>query len=501
MHHSKNSKKMTTKYILRYALIALLAVSAVSCKKSLDLQPISDATVNNSYNTATQAEAALAGAYNTFTSSDYYIWDNIYTSDVRSDNHYAGGDNPDFYQYDNLNITATNSKVYGDWSNLYNGILKANTVIQRIPLITDPSLSAERKAQIIGEAKFLRAYHYFQLVKNWGGVPLVTVPVTTTEPTEINTPRASVADVYNQIVTDLTDAAAALPDTYGGDASVNKARATKGAANALLAKVFAQKPDRDYSKVLTYADAVINSPAGYALVPYSDLFDGNHFNNSESILEAQFNGTTIANWSPSLLLPPSITNTTWRKFITPSKDLAKAFDDAGDVVRKNQTMLFESAPWVDEYWSATVNGNVPFPYKQRNLTNGNSTSRQYMLRLADVILLKAEALNALGRTSDAGDALYMIRKRAGLGQPTATTQTDMALAIEKERRLEFAQEGQRWDDLVRFGRAETVMNALNEINLVTGQKVNYNMTKEKELLPIPQTERNRNPALTQNPGY
>jgi hypothetical protein len=492
---------MTTKYIFRYALAASLAVGATSCKKSLDLQPISDATVNNSYNTASQAEAALAGAYNTFTSSDYYIWDNIFTADVRSDNHYAGGDNPDFFQYDNLNLTATNSKVYADWSSLYNGILKANTVIQRVPLITDPSLSAERKTQIVGEAKFLRAYHYFQLVKNWGGVPLVIVPVNTTEPGEINTPRSSVTDVYNQIITDLTDAATALPDTYGSDASVNKARATKGAANALLAKVYAQKPDRDYNQVLNYANEVINSPAGYALVNYSDLFDGNHYNNAESILEAQFNGTTIGNWSPSLLLPPSITNTTWRKFITPSKDLSKAFDAAGDVVRKGQTMLFEQAPWVDEYWSATVNGNVPFPYKQRNLTNGNSTSRQYMLRLGDIILLKAEALNALGRTGDAATEVNKIRKRANLGNTPAASQADMALAIENERRLELAQEGQRWDDLVRYGRAETVMNALNEVNLVTGQKVNYNMTKEKELLPIPQTEINRNPALTQNPGY
>jgi hypothetical protein len=492
---------MTTKYIFRYALAASLAVSAASCKKSLDLQPISDATVNNSYNTASQAEAALAGAYNTFVSSDYYIWDNTYTSDVRSDNHYAGGDNPDFFQYDNLTLTATNSKVYGDWSNLYNGILKANTVIQRVPLITDPSLAADRKAQIVGEAKFLRAYHYFQLVKNWGGVPLVTVPVTTTDPADINTPRASVADVYNQIIADLTDAAGVLPDTYG-DASVNKARATKGAANALLAKVYAQKPDRDYNKVLTYADAVISSPAGYALVSnYSDLFDDNHYNNSESILEAQFNGTTIGNWSPSLLLPPSITNTTWRKFITPSKDLAKAFDSEGDVVRKNQTMLFEAAPWVDEYWSATVNGVVPFPYKQRNLVNGNSTSRQYMLRLGDIILLKAEALNALGRTGEAASEVNKIRTRAHLGNTPAATQSAMALAIEKERRLELAQEGQRWDDLVRYGRAETVMNALNETNLITGQKVNYNMTVQKELLPIPQTELNRNPALTQNPGY
>ena len=124
-----------------------------------------------------------------------------------------------------------------------------------------------------------------------------------------------------------------------------------------------------------------------------------------------------------------------------------------------------------------------------------------MLRLGDIILLKAEALNALGRTGEAATEVNKIRTRAHLGNTPAATQSAMTLAIEKERRLELAQEGQRWDDLVRYGRAETVMNALNETNLITGQKVNYNMTAQKELLPIPQTELNRNPALTQNPGY
>lgn len=493
---------MTTKYIFKYALVASLAIGFTSCKKSLDLQPISDATVDNSYTSATQAEAALAGAYNTFTSSDYYIWDNIFMGDVRSDNHYAGGDNTDFFQYDNLQVSATNSKVYTDWSNLYNGILKANTVIQKVPLINDASLTDTRKSQIVGEAYFLRAFHYFQLVKGWGAVPLVLTPVSTTNPEDVNTPRSSVADVYTQIIDDLTKAVASLPDTYSDDASVNKARATKGAANALLAKVYAQKPDRDYAKVLEYANAVINSPAGYSLLPtYSNLFDGSHYNNSESILEVQFNGTTISNWAPSNILPPSLTNSTWRKFITPSQDLAKAFDSEGDVVRKAQSMLFEKAPWVDEYWSASLNGTIPFSYKWRNLTNGSSTSRQYLLRLADIILLKSEALNALGSTGEAATELNKIRSRAGLAAITATSQSDMALAIEKDRRLELCQEGQRWDDLVRYGRAETVMNSLVETNLVTGQPVNYNMTVQKELLPIPQTELNRNSSLTQNPGY
>ncbi|HEY0175238.1 MAG TPA: RagB/SusD family nutrient uptake outer membrane protein, partial [Pedobacter sp.] len=262
------------------------------------------------------------------------------------------------------------------------------------------------------------------------------------------------------------------------------------------------KPDRDYNKVLQYANAVINSPAGYTLLTnYSYLFDSNHYNNDESILEGQYNGTTISNWSANVMLPPSVNPTTWRKFFTPSRDLVKAFDSEGDVVRKGQTMIFEQAPWADEYWSVNINGVIPFPYKIRNITGSNSTSRQYMLRLADIILLKAEASNELNNPGDAITQLNLIRHRAGLGDTPATSQADLRLAIEKERRLELALEGHRWDDLIRYGKAETVMNSLVETNLITGQRVNYNMTTQKELLPIPQTELNRNPNLKQNPGY
>src|SRR5690606_34914584 len=129
--------------------------------------------------------------------------------------------------------------------------------------------------------------------------------------------------------------------TFGGDASVDKARATKGAANALLAKVWAQRSDRDYEKVLTYANAVINSPAGYQLLDdFAQLFDGNHYNNAESIMEVQYVGGTEANWGPQLLLPPSVSGDTWRKFVTPSHDLVNAFDEAGDTERKNATIMF-----------------------------------------------------------------------------------------------------------------------------------------------------------------
>lgn len=485
----------------RYILLFVMILALGACSKFVDLSPISEATTDNAYRTASDAEAALVGAYDAF-QTEYYIWDNINFNDMISDNYYAGGDNPELFAVDLLNITPVNSRLFNNWSQLYDGIARANIILDKVPQINDPKLDANnRKEQILGEAAFLRACHYYQLVKMWGGVPLVLEPATSADPAETNKPRSTEAEVYAQVITDLEFAAARLPDIYEGDASISKARATKGAANALLAKVYAQKPDRDYNKVLEYCNAVISSPAGYQLLSnYSFLFDGNHYNNDESILEVQFTGGAEANWGPQLLLPPSVSGDSWRKFVTPSQDLVKAFDSEQDVIRKNASILFENVTWTDEYW-AIGGGSVPFAYKWKSANGWASTNRQYLLRLGDIILLKAEALNELGRTGDAATELNAIRRRVNLPVTSAATKAAMQLAIEKERRLELAQEGQRWDDLRRYGRAETVMNNLQETDLRTNQRVNYNMTKEKELLPIPQLERDRNKQLDQNPGY
>ncbi|HYH56932.1 MAG TPA: RagB/SusD family nutrient uptake outer membrane protein, partial [Anseongella sp.] len=391
---------MNTKHTALYALAAGICSGLASCQDFVDLDPISNATTTNAYNTAKDAEAALTGVYDSF-GQEYYIWDNVIFSDVISDNHYAGGDNQEIIATDKLQITPTNSRLFNNWSQLYNAISRANLVLQKVPEITDPQIDVNnRRAQILGEAAFLRAYHYYQLVTLFGGVPLVTAPLASTDPEATNIPRSTEEEVYAQIIADLELALAGLPDAYEGGADVNKARATKGAANALLAKAYAQKPAKDYNRVLQYCDAVINSPANYELLGnYDHLWDGAHYNNAESIMEVQFTGPPEGNFGPSLLLPPSLVGHTWRKFVVPSHDLVNAFDAAGDDVRKNSTILFESAPWVDEYWENTLNAVIPFAYKWRSAPSWDgSTNRQYIFRLADIILLKAEALNELGRS-------------------------------------------------------------------------------------------------------
>lgn len=481
-----------------------LAMGLGSCDDQLDLRPISQETTENAYSTGTQLEAALTGVYESFQSNDYYVWDKIIFQDVRSDNFYAGGDNPEIFEIDNIDISPTNSRIFNAWSSIYNAISKANLVIERAPEIQE-DITEEQRDKYIGQALFLRAYHYYNLVKNWGGVPLILETINSTNPSEVRLPKSSAEEVYAQIIVDLNEAEALLPDSYGNDASLNKARATKGAVNALLAKVHAQKPSPNYEAVLSHANAVINSPAGYELLAnYDQLFDGNNYNNKESILEIQYLGGDEGTWGPQMHLPPSISGDTWRKFDTPSKDLVQAFDEEGDDIRKNATLIFEEVPWLDEYWGNEANSKVPFAYKWRNASGWASADNDYVLRLADIILMKAEALNELGQAKAATEEVNRIRERVKLPELTneqTANKESLKRAILKERRLELVQEANRWDDLVRYDLMVEIMNNVDDIDLRDNQSVDYNVSETDALLPIPQNEINRNPQLEQNPGY
>lgn len=487
----------------KYILATIIAVTAWSCEDFLDLKPISEETTATAYESYSQIEAALTGTYESF-QSDAYVWNNILFSDVRSDNYYAGGDNPEIFEMDFLTISATNSKVYQSWSNIFNAILKANIVLEKVDAVNDPLLTDERKEQIKGEAYFLRAYHYYNLVNLFGGIPLILEPTSSTDASAVNIPRSTSTEVFEQILNDLDLAVSLLPDTYGSDATINKARATSGAANALAAKACLQKPTPDYTKALQYISNVETSNANYQLVEYAHLFDGNHYNNAESILEIQYLGGDEGNWGPQLFLPPSLSGDTWRKFVTPSNDLVNAFDSEGDDIRKDATIFWENInDWVDEYWGNAIGSAVPFAYKWKNAMGWASTDRQYLLRYGDIVLLKAEALNETGKLSEAIAAVNSIRARVNLDPLTAEKSENkdaLRIAILNERRLELAQEAQRWDDLVRYGKAVETMQNLVEIDLRTNEAVTYNMTEEKILLPIPQQELDRNQELDVNPA-
>jgi hypothetical protein len=290
--------------------------------------------------------------------------------------------------------------------------------------------------------------------------------------------------VYMQIIVDFETALAYCPAS-----AAHNGYATTGAANAMLAKVYATIEPHDYNKVVEYCDAVINGP--YQLLDnYEDLWNNSDENTVESIFEVNYEGTeTNANWGVNMFR-----GFDWKKFNIPSNDLVKAFDDEGDMIRKNSSIIFESQGFPDPHWPQD---NYPFINKWRIF--GVSSPQNYIfLRLADIILLKAEALNELGDVNGAAELVNQIRSRVDLPNTTASDQASMRLAIEKERRLELAFEGHRWFDLKRTGRAiEVINNAIDE----TGQPLGYNLTENRLLWPIPQAELDINTSLTQNEGY
>lgn len=482
---------------INYIFLILVAGFTFACNDYLDIQPQSQgvAISNTSadsllYKTASEVEAALAGTYGDFR-NEYFELDIFVNGDAQSDDAYAGADNPANFQIDEYSIDATNTNVSRDWAYLYSTIGKANAVINNVDAV--PDLASDRKLEIKGEAMFIRAYMYFQLVQLWGDVPLQLTEVTTISVELLPElfpimfpPRAPQDEVFAQIITDLEFAASNVKTMQ-----TDKGYVTVGAANALLAKVYATIQPPQWDKVSQYCDAVING--GYSLLPaYDDLWNNENENSSESIFEINYEGTSASgNWGASMFR-----GLDWKKFNTPSNDLVKAFDDENDMIRKNASIIFldVSGKWSDPYWPQL---EYPFINKHRIFT-GNSPQNYIFIRLADILLLKAEALNELGDFSAAANYVNQIRARVNLPNTTANSIESMRLAIEKERRLELAFEGHRWFDLKRTARAiEVVNNAIGP----NGTPIGYQLTPERLLWPIPQTELDNNTKLIQNPGY
>jgi uncharacterized protein (UPF0297 family) len=484
---------MKKTYLALVSVVALFTFQ--SCEKFLDVEPVSQGIYNATdsivYSTGAEVESALAGAYGDFR-NEYFELDYFVNGDAQSDDAYAGADNPANFQIDDYAIDAINLNVSRDWAYLYSTIGKVNPIINNVMLVEDDSFTQERRKEILGEASFIRAFMYFQAVQLWGDVPLQLKEVRTIsaellpELYPLLFPARSPQDsVYMQIVQDLEVALENVKPT-----AVNKGYVTTGAVNAMLAKVYATMEPRDYNKVVQYCDAVINGP--YSLLPnYDDLWNGTIENSPESIFEINYEGTsTNANWGASMFMGMD-----WKKFNIPSNDLVNAFDAEQDEIRKNASVIFldVTGKWSDNHWPQT---HYPFLYKWRQYTFP-SPQNYIFIRLADIILLKAEALNELGDVSGAAALVNQIRDRVNLPNTAASSQLEMKLAIEKERRLELAFEGHRWYDLKRTGRViEVINNAVDE----NGNKL-YSISQNDLLWPIPQSEMDKNPSLTQNAGY
>lgn len=481
-------------------LIATLTMFASCSNDFLEIKPETD-IVSGSFTSAQDAENLMTGAYATL--GDYYQYNRYYISEGINDNHYVNGDNPVEMLMENFSFDANNGVIKDAYKSLWTQIAGANTVLDNVSQINDPKWDGtNRKNQILAEARFLRASSYYELVTQWGGVPVIK---SLLNDGNLYPARNTVAEVYTQIIDDLTFAEQNLEATpYNGQ----KGRATKGAAQSLLAKSYAQMGD--YSNCLTYANKVINSGT-YALeTNYSNLWGKSHNNGNESIFDVQQGGSTgwwgfeIFAFSP---------DDGWPKRNIASADLIRAFEAAGD----NGSRYTSTINW--QIPNASFNMPVdawdvsePIPFQGKYAPEGwFSQENIRIIRLADIILLAAEAnvqlvkSGAGGSLSEAKILLNQIRNRAGLANSTATTQAELALAILEERRLELVFECTRWNDLKRAD-SNGIVNVVDVINSQknsSNQSLGYTMAADKHqlILPIPVQDLQLNKNLTQNPGY
>jgi len=489
-------KKYKINIISSVTLVLTAATIITGCSKVLDKQPVTQIVRPQDSTTisASEAEDQIAGIYTTFRGYDYglefNVLDRITNGDAISDNAYAGGDNTDNITLDNFTANSLNGNVARDWKDAYGIIGRINITVDQIQRCVDPALTAARKNQMLGEARFLRAFAYFDLVRLYGRVPLLLEPADTkTAETLLNStivPQSSTDSVYLAILSDLWFARSGVRPVNQGE---TKMTITIGIVNAVLAKVYASMPTKNWDSVGYYADQTIPN---YTMLPdYKQLWDNNHKNNSEAIWELNYEGwNVIGNWIPSQFI-----GTDWKKFNTPSNDLVRTFESEGDNIRENATISFSdiSGHWTDPHWNLT---RYPFTVKYNDPYDG--TNDFYIIRLPDILLLKAEALVAKGDINGAMTLVNQVRARVKLNPKTAANADDANAIIANERRLELAFEGHRWYDLLRTGKALATMNAQTDGN---GNNLNYNVQPYRLLLPIPQAQIDLNPLLVQNQGY
>ncbi|AHM60264.1 RagB/SusD domain-containing protein [Flammeovirgaceae bacterium 311] len=451
-----------------YICVAALLLSAPGCDV-LEVEPVSDILSANFYKNADDAEAALMNVY------DYMqqpVKDNIIVIPGAMADEFRVTRGGNFTRHENFAPTPVQGNVGDMWRALYFGIQAANDVIENVPNISDPALDAD---QVLGEAYFLRGMAFFYLTRLYGKIPLPTT-ASKSPNQDFNLSRSELPVVYEQIIGDLLQAEERLSAT-----STNRARASKGAARALLAKVylFRNEPG-DYQLALTETEEVM-ADNQYSLVPgenYASLFKVGEQNTAETIFEISYRpNRSVESHSIENETVPFIGNS---PRVLPEQKLIDLFNENPQDLR----LPISLGEYNDIVYTRKYELNEDLTVSDR----GSQTNNVIILRLADVILMRAEALNELERTSEAIEYLNMIRARAGLDPTTATSQAEVRLAIENERYLELAFEGHRWFDLVRTGRAMDLVPQLT--------------SPDRVLWPVPARDIDLNPnLLPQNPSY
>ena len=493
----------------KYACGALLLSSLLttSCgKKFLEETPNDQVTDANFYKTESDAILATNAVYSELGKGGQYNYALWGIGDIGSDISYTGGggggDGIEQQQLDNYNIPVTNPLITRLWGGCYIGIGRANIVLQKVPAITN--INPAIKNRCLGEAEFLRAKYYFDLVRAYGDVPLLTTPPLT--PAEVNIARSPAAQIYALIVSDLTDAITKLPATYSGD---DIGRATKWAATALLAKVYLTQGNM--TGAAQRAAEVINSNQYSLYTNYGDVFKIENDNGHESLFEVQyvsghneyiFDGLGFVGNEFFGPRGQSVTPQNGYGFNIPEDDFVAGYE-TGDL-RRNTTIWMpgDAYPAPDtRVQPATLPGS-PHGYGCKKWFIGKVDTRVWdsglnikVMRLAEVYLILAEASGPTAGATGGLEALNIVRRRsfglplnaasAAHDKPANISAADFKAAVWRERKYELAFENDRWFDMKRTGEL-LAYRGVHPYNIV---------------LPLPQTELDVNPNLKQNPGY
>lgn len=492
----------------RIYIICIGATLLTSCMEGfLKEEPEDRYVIDNFYSSQSDAEAAVTAVYQQLYS--IYERNMFILNELPADNEKNGLGMPNQYlqNLEYLRHTSENQFVREMWQNNYSGIARANTAILNIPNIT---MDETIRNRLVGEAKFLRALFYFNLVRFYGDVPLILNLESVEDAMAARTPMAQ---VYEQIIQDLTAAEASLPVFYG-DKDIG--RATQGAAKILLGKVYLTQ--KEFQQSADKLAEVIEDEGkyGYGLhEAFADNWRAATENGNEMVFSIEFmdppgNGNSaMILQGPKYSLPGGfevlgLTNS--NEADIPTRDLYDQY--AGEDERKAATFTTDFVSLKD---GSIHTSTIPIftKYWEEGESNpANSDANMHIIRYADALLMYAEALNEIGQTPKAHVYLNRVRERAMNSSDhnyENLSEQDFRTAVWLERRLELAMEGHRWFDLVRTGRFIETMkaHAAYEASVAENNKVEIaqNIQDYMVLMPIPQREVDLNPNLQQNQGY
>jgi hypothetical protein len=476
-----------------YILGVLLLSATLSCKKFVDVgDPKDQLATSVIFVNDASATAAVVGIYSDMNAFNYQFANVLTTflGAMSADEFVYAATLANFDEFKNNSVLPGNQYADLLWSQPYNFIYRANAVIEGATAST--TLSSANKNQVLGEARFIRAFCHFYLVNMFGDVPLILDTDVLKNTDKSRTPKA---EVYAAIIEDLTEAKKLLVNDYPGNKE--RTRPNKAAAALLLARVYLYNDNFDLAE--QEATTVINTP-GYALLDNADPANAAHIskvflkNSNEAVWQLQVVNVALGRntWEGNTIVP--VSSPLYRMTKDPA-GLVPAFE-AGDKRYAN---------WVGKYVppaTPDITHYYPFKYKVRVGTVGVApTEYSMVLRFAEAYLIRAEARMQKSKFGDGKDDLNVIRKRAGLlDLATPVSIPAGMLLVEKERRVElFAEWGHRWFDLKRWKSVTGVAGKTRADDILPATKPFWKSTAI--LFPIPTTARRTNNNLTPNPGY